>query len=339
MRKLVSVRKIDNILPHPNADLLELAVVGGWQTIVQKGKHMVGELVAYFEVDSVLPVVPQYEFLRKGCYIKKDWLESGEGFRLRTIKLRKEISQGLVMGLKELCLDLASAEEGNDITEVLGVVKYDPPVAACMQGQARGNFPSFIPKTDQERIQNCFNKVVGIDTLWEVSVKLEGSSMTIYKDLEGNWGVCSRNIDLKLNEDNSGNSFINMFNKLMATTRLNSLPNGTAIQGELMGEGIQGNIERFNEHRFFVYDVFDITRQRYLTSEVRLELVELIELEHVPVLLKCADIQNVSLEDLLNIADGASINASRREGLVYKDIYNPANSFKTISNDYLLHEK
>jgi RNA ligase (TIGR02306 family) len=300
-------------------------------------------LVVYFEVDSVLPVRECFEFLRKGCHINRDWLPEGEGFRLKTIKLRKQISQGLVMGLSEVGISGTSSASslvvGQDVTDELGVVKYDPPVAACMQGQAKGNFPAFIPKTDQERVQNCYDVVVNIDTLWEVTLKLEGSSMTIYKDLEGNWGVCSRNLNLKLDESNSENSFVKMFNNLMDRTYLSNLQNGMAIQGELMGEGIQGNIEGFSEHRFFVYDVFDISKQEYLPSSDRIDLIENLDLEHTPVLLKCADIQNVSLEDLLGVADGASINASRREGLVYKDIYNPANSFKTISNDYLLNGK
>ncbi len=97
MRKLATVRKIAEIKPHNNADALELAVVDGWQCVVKKGDFNAGDLVIYFEVDSVLPVLPVYEFLRKGCYVKKDWLTKGEGFRLKTIKLRGEKSQGLVL--------------------------------------------------------------------------------------------------------------------------------------------------------------------------------------------------------------------------------------------------
>ena len=115
----------------------------------------------YFEIDSVLPVRPEFEFLRKSCGVKRDWLPGGEGFRLKTIKLRKQISQGLLIPISELGLGpspLQFMDDGEliDYSDILGVVKWDPPLPATLGGKARGNFPEFIRKTDEERIQNVF---------------------------------------------------------------------------------------------------------------------------------------------------------------------------------------
>lgn len=151
-RKLATIRKIDSILVHPNADLLELAIIGGWQCVVKKGEFKAGDLCVYFEIDSLLPVIPEFEFLRKSSYIKKDWLEpyfeNGECFRLKTIRLRKEYSQGLIIPIPDEVINsyelyLGTEEEsiGADVTEFFGVVKCEPPLNPSMQGKTAGNFP------------------------------------------------------------------------------------------------------------------------------------------------------------------------------------------------------
>ena len=211
MRKLASIRQIAEIKPHTNADALELAIVDGWQCVVKKGEVRPGDFVVYFEVDSVLPINPLFEFLRKSCYVKKDWLPAGEGFRLKTIKLRGEISQGLVLPLETVFPTATGLPVlGQDVTEILGVVKWDPPMPAQLQGLARGVFPSFIQKTDQERIQNVWEEVKEKydDVTFEVTIKLDGSSCTYYHN-EGDVGVCSRNLNLNL-EGNDNLSLIHI---------------------------------------------------------------------------------------------------------------------------------
>lgn len=341
-RKLASIRRINQIMEHPNADALELAIVDGWQCVVAKGKHSAGELVVYFEVDSVLPPLPEYEFLRKSCYIKRDWLTLGEGFRIKTIKLRREISQGLVMFPEEVGLS-RNVVIGDDVTEYLQVGKYDPPVPAQLAGKMKGNFPEFIIKTDQDRMQNCFGRILcklranELEDSWEMTTKLEGSSMTIYRK-DGEFGVCSRNIDLKL-EENRGNAFVEMFYELFENSALKDMPDNTAIQGELMGPGIQGNIEKFIYNKFFVFDVFDIDTQRYYTPLARRTLVSELLLAHVPILANEVELVELKGKHLLEMADGPSINAKLREGIVFKNRYDPSVSFKVISNKYLLKQK
>lgn len=170
-RKLASIRKIAEIMPIPGADKIELVQVDGWSVVAKKGDFQVGDTCVYFEIDSFLPVRPEFEFLRNGCY--REHPDLGLGFRLRTVKLRGQISQGLVLPISILnnfgSLDNESAwvnengsypnVEGQDLTDYIGVKKWESPIPAQLAGQVRGNFPSFIPKTDQERVQNIhFNK-------------------------------------------------------------------------------------------------------------------------------------------------------------------------------------
>lgn len=100
-RKLVTVRKIDSIETIEDADSIEVAVLGGWKAVVRKDEVKKGELVAYFEIDSLIPVKPWSEFLLKGSSLKTVNIDGKEysGVRLRTKKLRGVISQGLVVKL------------------------------------------------------------------------------------------------------------------------------------------------------------------------------------------------------------------------------------------------
>lgn len=147
-RKLASIRKITDIQPIPDADAIEVVVVGGWKVVTKKGEFSVGDLCVYCEIDSFLPILPQYEFLRKSSYKK---LSTGEeGFRLRTIKLRGQVSQGLVLPISVLPGG-RELFEGMDVTEVLSITKYEPPIPASLAGKVKGLFPSFLHKTDEER--------------------------------------------------------------------------------------------------------------------------------------------------------------------------------------------
>lgn len=266
------------------------------------------------------------------------------------------------MELKDHFQNLVELVEGYDVTEFLGIQKWEAPIPAQLQGQAAGSFPtSLIPKTDQERIQNCFGeiqkrakrfateKVWNVETqtledhpvvvpedfkepTYEVTMKLDGSSCTIFR-WEGKLRVCSRNLELKINDENKDNSFVAMALKIG-----DRIPDGFAFQGEVCGPAIQGNREGFKEHQFFVFDIFDILKHEYVEPDIRRHFCERDQLDHVPILGTDWKAPN-SVEEGLALAEGPSINHKVREGLVWKCNEDPNFSFKTIATTFLLSEK
>ncbi len=336
-RKLAIIKRITEIHPIAGADAIECAIVGGgWPVVVKKGEFSVDDLGLFLEIDSWAPheLAP---FLSKGKEPRE--LNGVKGERLRTIKLRGQLSQGLLLPVSSIVQDGVDGSEspyieGNDVTELLGIQKWEKPIPTHLRGQIRGSFPSWLRKTDQERVQNLDGQI-NWDDEYEVTVKLDGSSMSIwFKD--GEWGVCSRNIDLKL--DQEGNTFIDMAKKVVGNI---DWPDNIAIQGELMGHGIQGNREGLKDHEFFVFDIWDIERQTYWSPVAVVGFCKTFALHHVPVLsLGCTlrEFGITSIADALYQAEGQSFNNPVREGLVFKRV-DGSFSFKSISNAFLLGEK
>ena len=346
MRKLASIQKILDIQPIDGADRIEQVTVNGWTVVAQKGLYKIGDLAVYFEIDSFLPEEEKYEFLRKSCF--KQTKNLGNGFRIRTMKLRKVVSQGMLMPLSELFTgELDALLEGDDVTELLNVQKWEMPIPAQLAGVMKGNFPIFIPKTDQERIQNIINKTKRydnperiVDGNYEVSLKLDGSSMTVYS-YQGEVGVCSRNLDLKLGDENQGNSFVRTAISERLLEKLQKLSQDTgedfAFQGELMGEGIQGNREKLKGLSFYLFDIYNITQGRYLLPTERQHLANTYEIQHVPVMSTYCDVSlDWLLKDFLSLADTESITNNIAEGLVFKSNEVIDFSFKVINNKFLL---
>jgi RNA ligase (TIGR02306 family) len=338
MRKLAKIVRIDELNPIEGADAIECAVVGGWKVVAQKGLYNVGDLAVYFEIDSWIPheLAP---FLSKGKEPRE--FEGVKGERLKTIKLRGQLSQGLLMPLDEAIPETTSFMEGDDVTEYLGIKKWEKPVNAQLAGVCRGNFPSLIPKTDQERVQNMKKEIAAnAVSTFEVTEKLEGSSMTVYRmvvDGEMQFGVCSRNMDLKETE---GNSFWATARKNDVEAKMIAVDEfwSFAIQGELIGPGIQGNIYGLKEPKFYVFDVYDIQAGEYLPPAARRDLIDRMGLDHVPVITTNFKLEH-GVDELLAMAEHKSELANvEREGIVFKES-NGGMTFKAISNKYLLGEK
>jgi RNA ligase (TIGR02306 family) len=332
MRKLASIRKISAINPIENADAIEVATIDGWKVVVKRGEFKVGDLAVYLEVDSWVPT-ELAPFLSKGKEPRE--FNGIKGERLRTIKLRGQLSQGLLLPLNVLTNCGDDLDEGADVTEALGIQKWERPIPAQLAGLMKGSFPSFIPKTDQERVQNLVTEIRSAaeqNLMFEVTEKLEGSSMTVYlRDDE--FGVCSRNIDLKRDETNS---FWAMAIKLNMEDKLRTLGKNIAIQGELIGPGIQGNIYKLGVQQFNVFDIYDIDAGEYLLPDDRRELTRQLGLFHVPVIEEYLVIDG-TVDGLLTLADGKSDIGSKplREGLVFKQV-DGGMTFKAVSNAYLL---
>lgn len=270
MRTLASMEKI-TIKDHDNADNLEIGEIKGWQVIVKKGEFNTDDLVVYFEIDSWIPheLAP---FLSKTN--EPRMYQGIKGERLKTIKIRGKLSQGLILPISILSSipDLI-IEEGLDVTEKLGILKWEPPESTqFLHIKKAGTFPNFIPKTDQIRIQNCFHKLRD-NIQWEISEKLDGTSCTVYY-FDNKVGICSRNFILKLNEEDTNCIYINTIKKYKLIEALSSLSEPIALQGEICGPGIQGNKYKLTETKFFIFDVYFIDKKRYANYHERYELLE-----------------------------------------------------------------
>jgi len=362
MRKLATIRKISEINPIPSADSIEVATVGGWKVVVKRGEFAAGDLAVYLEIDSWVPheLAP---FLSKGSDPRE--YNGIKGERLRTVKLRGQLSQGLLIPISAVYgkIEPIDIQEGRDIGDLLGIQKWEAEIPASLAGQVQGPFPSWIRKTDQERCQNLVTEIFeeNAGAKYEVTIKLDGSSMTVFARgtvdesdpslVQMESGVCSRNLWLKVNEENASNTLVSVAVKSGLLGILENMArNGDgnfAVQGEIMGPGIQGNRENLKMHQLFVFDIQNIDEGAYLDPGARsLLMLDLYArgvdqnlIKHVPIvahgaaLLDTLGIKNV--EDLLKFANGKSINHQVREGLVFKRI-DGRFSFKAISNQFLL---
>ena len=228
MRKLASIQRVEEILPISGADTIERIRVQGWHVVVKKEQFKVGDLCLYMEIDSLLPNIPQFAFLEKGSKLKKSIIENGvevEGWRLKTAKRLGCISQGLALPLNEFP-DILSPVEGMDVTELIGVNKFEPPLPACLSGEAKGAFPGFLSKTDENRIQILLHMLDQYrGQRFYLTTKLDGSSCTCFKQ-NNELNVCGRTLNYRESDKNLMWRIANRYNLK------ERLPNGYAFQSE-----------------------------------------------------------------------------------------------------------
>ena len=332
-RKLASIQRIAEVKDIPDADLIQAYRVGGWWIVSKKNEFAVNELVTYLEIDSFVPT-ELAPFLSKGKEPREYMGIRGE--RLKTVKLKRQISQGLILPLSEYVLDNVELIEGLDITEILGIIKWEAP-EEFIPANAKGNFPSFIPKTDQQRVQNLsreFNEWLTDGSVWQKTEKLDGSSMTVFVNAD-NSGVCSRNLELLEDENNT---YWKMTKKYKLIETLRSTGRNLAFQGEIYGMGINGNLYGLNDQRFALYAIYDIDNQCYLPPDQAYRTALVLGVPHVPHEgnLSLGEFYG-SMQELIDDADGMScVNTKAiREGFVYKNL-ETGESFKVIGAGYLL---
>jgi RNA ligase (TIGR02306 family) len=377
-RKLASIQKIASIRPIEGADAIEVARINNWDVVVKKNEFKEGELCVYFEIDSFLPIREEFEFLRKSSFKK---MGDQEGFRLKTIRLRGQVSQGLVVpigilnGEEEMQIGISEQphgdqlqvgpydnalviEEGVDVTELLAVQKYEPPIPAELSGKVKGYFPSFIRKTDEERVQNLVKEYAEWkeqDLDFYVTEKLDGSSATYYYN-NGVFGVCSRNLELAEPEEfvagmvmcedgierpRQQNSFWKVAQELGLKEKLEAYGRNISIQGELIGEGIQGNPYKIKGQTVRFFNVFDIDTQEYYGLPMFLATMQhTLKLETVPMLTNLTMKLPDTIDELLAYADAKSVlnPTFDREGVVIRSMDRKI-SFKAISNKFLMNER
>ena len=332
-RKLASIQRIAEVKDIPDADLIQAYRVNGWWIVGKKGEFTVGSLVTYLEIDSFVPT-ELAPFLSKGKEPREYMGIKGE--RLKTVRLKKQVSQGLILPLSDYVLDNVELIEGHDVTAILGVIKWEAP-EEFIPANAKGNFPSFIPKTDQQRVQNLsreFTQWLTDGSVWQKTEKLDGASITVFVNAD-NSGVCSRNLELLEDENNTYWKITKKY-KLIETLR--STGRNLAFQGELYGQGINGNLYGLDDQRFALYAIYDIDNQCYLPPDQAYRTALVLGVPHVPHEgnLSLGEFYG-SMQELIDDADGTScVNTKAiREGYVYKNL-ETGESFKAIGSSYLI---
>ena len=345
MRKLASVQVVNAVEPIPGADAIERLRVLGWWVVGKAGEFRPGDPVVYCEIDSLLPERPEFEFLRKSSY-RPAVPETGQpaGFRIKTVKLRGQVSQGICFPLGVLSPDTLHAE-GTDVTAALGVRKYEPPIPAGMTGRVKGPFPHWLPKTDETRVQVLERMLArhrGIT--FHQTEKLDGTSLTAFLTADG-FGLCSRN--LWLDERDEGSQLVRLASRLDLPERLRLLREQLgvwpAVQGEVIGPGVQKNRYGLPALDLRVFSLLDAGTGRLIDREPGLAALLAVGLTPVPQLGPL--VLDHSVDELVALAVGPSaLNTKvQREGVVFRPEVETDEaevggrlSFKAISPLFLL---
>ena len=363
-RKLASIQSIVSISSIDGADKILKATVLGWELVIAKADNFkVGDKVVYLEVDSIVPDKPEFEFLRD------------RKFRIKTIKLKGQVSQGICFPLS--ILPKGNYKEGDDVTNLIGVRKHDPQaeferkesdrLAAIDKNRLtkffkrfawyrrlffkpkRTPFPAFIKKTDEDRIQLFpdYYERWG-DLTFDVTEKLDGQSATYFMipnkkifpwDKKWKFGVCSRNFQL-LKPDSS--SYWTLAKELEIERKMtvwcDDHNSGLIIQGEAVGVGIQGNKYKFDKVELYVFNIasYNKGKRTYCNQPSQEFLCGYLGLKPVPWLTAHFKLKP-SIPEMVEYAKGYSLLNKEvpREGVVVRNYDNNV-SFKVVSTDFLL---
>lgn len=337
-RRLATVEHILDIQPIDGADNIEKAKIRGWWVVVQKHTYRVGDLCVYFEIDSLLPIDnPIFKGLEKYNSIKSTLIDGviHTGYRIKTVKLRGQISQGMILPLHTCFKDEIINDD--DVTDILKVVKYEPieKHGTLPGGEriCRSTFPNFIPKTDEERVQNIpIYKIIG--ERFKITEKLDGTSFTAYKK-DGVFGVCSRNQDL----ERSDCLYWQMAKKYDIE---NVLEDNFAIQGEVVGPGIQSNRLQLKDVELRLFNLYDIEKQCYIDLSCMPSIKNIPRVPNMGYIhFNSEDFKTT--DDIVNLTNGQKSILNTKldaEGTVFVSFIDGNKfSFKSINNNYLLKDK
>lgn len=350
--KLASIQRITKLTPIEGADLIETATVLGWEIVVKKGEYQVGELCTYIQIDTVVPEKPEFEFLRE------------RKFRVRTIKLRKQISQGLIMPVPN-----GNWKEGDDVTDIIGVKKYEKPdnnperyekpripkkwykkwiylfkynflykLFPKLQRLSRSPFPkNLVSITDEERIQNIpkvLEEYKG--KTFVVSYKLDGSSITIIHSKvfgRSKYRICSRRFELH----DKKNDWYKVFSETDFQQHIQKLvkhfgTNDIIVQGEAIGK-FNGNHHNLKKDEIRLFNIY--VNGKRLNQRDFIQVCIEKEIPHCPMYKEVA--MNHTLPEVLAMSELKDIlnPLVDAEGLVWRCVEDNL-SFKAINNKYLL---
>jgi len=321
--KDATIEIISEVKAHPNADRLDLVKILGFQCVTQKGLYKGGEKIVYIRPDAVLPLEPWTEDYRK--YSPK---------RIKAVKLREFWSEGIIVRLNQLPIDISGKEVGEDVSELIGVVHYEAPQPQDLQ--AKGFLPKGISKTDEERFENLIDKLP-FGSVVDVTIKVDGQSCSFYYDVETDeFGVLGRTLEMKLDADNNYTAHItryNIKNKLIDYCKKHNV--SLCIRGESFGQGIQssGNNPHSQKPKGWVmFSVYNIKEHKYHRKNDRFYFRNVAQELELPVV----DIIESDVELTNELIQKYSIGVDKIEGKSFEGVViNHENgSFKVINKSY-----
>jgi RNA ligase (TIGR02306 family) len=318
---LASIEVVTDVQPIEGADKIEAASVLGYKTVIKKGELKTGDWCVFHNPDTIIDVNnPAYAFL------------NGDA-RLRVRKFKKQVSQGLALPLTVLFKDVQGTlggagwtyntgdpanpgylSKGQDVTDLIKAIKYEKTLPVSMLGVAKGNFPAFLVKTDENNLRSNPKVLKELtEQFCYITQKIDGCSATFYYN-DGQFGACSRNMDLKDTETS-------IYWKIARQYNLDSILSKTgknlAIQGEIYGEGIQGNKLKVTGNKLALFNLFDIDQHKYADYD---ELTEFCKKTGLPIVETIwAGAFRFSLAELIEMANKQEYMAGvPAEGIVIR---------------------
>jgi hypothetical protein len=373
-RKLATIQRIESVGPIAGADAIERITVKGWELVAKKGEFKEGDLCVFFEIDSLLPDAPIFEFMRS------------RKFRVKTIKLRGQVSQGLALPIKEINDAFPKTNgfmsglytPGSDLTAEIGVTKWEPGGGVDNDPKQKKrswfrlffgrllygrnyvsggsyDFPThLVSKTDEERVQN----VPGIATkhMGErcyVTEKVDGQSAT-YLLIESRflwmkklkYAVCSRNrmtlSPEKVSKNFRGHIAAGKESKIEDVLRFHFQSTGevVAIQGEVIGPDVQKNKYGRDGYSLRVFNVHSVTKGKPYNFDEMVVFCKKYDLLTVPINdspMTLTLSPEMDVKFFIDMSKGKSKLADiQREGIVIRSTTRPNISFKAINPDFLI---
>ena len=326
--KLASIESIVSVVKHPNADSLDIVQVLGYKAIVRRDQYKVGDKIVFIQPDTVLPDAPWAAMYK------------AKSNRVKAIKLRGSWSMGIVESILNVFTGVVEfMVDGTEVSHLIGVTKYEPPAPA--DNSAKGLLPFGLPRTDEERYQNLKEEEIPYGELVDVTLKVDGQSLTAYckrneQGINVSTGICGRTLEFK---DDASNNYTRAVEKLQLVDKLAAycIDNNVslALRGESYGKGIQAfkeNPHASLENGLALFSVFDMDRMQYANKGDRFYFVDVcaeLGLPTVTILEKDVVLTKELIEKYDTGID--KINGIPFEGVV---INHSKGSFKVINKDY-----
>lgn len=314
MNNLATIQRIKEVKQHINADALDIVKVLGWEVVTKRNEFKPGDLCIYICIDTIVPNTPTFEFLKN------------KSFRIKPIRLRGQYSNGICFPLSILPNDINSLSEGDDVTQILNIKKYEKPIPAELSGVMEGHIPSFLIITDEDNLRSIPDAIPEMyGRPYYITKKLDGSSGTYFVH-NNTFGVCSRRINLKESETNGFWKIAKKYD-IENILKLEFPDKNIAIQGEVYGEGIQKNPLKIKGIDFSIFNLFDIDGRSYLDYTALVNFTNKYNIPMVPIIDEGITF-GYNLEDLIELSKKQTyLDNDPAEGIVIR----PKESFYSNS--------